>query len=90
MVQSGFSVCQFREDGSCQAVSRAVSLDEAVETFARQVCGGWTTRVLVTNGEISLEWRVATDFAGLSQAERKTHGTEESKKKEVDRGSQQH
>lgn len=55
MSEERFSVCQYREDGSCEYVRRFVGVDEAVEAFSQRV--GGHARVIVTDGDgVNLEW----------------------------------
>jgi hypothetical protein len=57
MDQARFSVCQFFPDDSYEYVRRSVNLDEAVEAFSNCVVATSTKRVIVTNGQVSLEWK---------------------------------
>ena len=56
MDQARFSVCQYLEDGSCEYVRRYVGVDQAVEAFSNCVVARSTKRVIVTDGQVSLEW----------------------------------
>jgi len=56
MDQARFSVCQYLEDGSCEYVRRYVDVDQAVEAFSNCVVAAPGRRVVVTNGQVNLEW----------------------------------
>lgn len=65
MEQARFSVCRFFPDDSYEYVRRSVNVDEAVEAFSNCVVSTSTKRVIVTNGQVSLEW---TAGGGLRKA----------------------
>jgi hypothetical protein len=66
MDQARFSVCQFFEDGSQEYIQQSVDVERAVEAFSNCVVAVSTTRVVVTNGQVSLEW---TYGQGMRKAE---------------------
>jgi len=56
MDEERFSVCQYREDGSYEYVRRYVNVDQAVEAFSNCVAAASSRRVVVTNGQVDVEW----------------------------------
>jgi hypothetical protein len=62
MDQARFSVCRYGEDGIAEYVTRLVGLAKAVEIFSTCVSAGSSKRVIVTNGEVNLEWTLQGGF----------------------------
>jgi len=56
MDQGKYSVRQYLQDGTHQYVSTAVSLNQAVEDFSNCVVAASTKRVIVTDGQIRVQW----------------------------------
>ena len=58
MDQVRFSVCQYFSDDADEYVRRFVNVDEAIEVFGACVVAKSTKRVVVTDGQVSVEWTV--------------------------------
>ena len=56
MDQPRFSVSRMADDGSFQQVSKPNTLDHAVEVFSNTISAASSRQVLITNGQIVLEW----------------------------------
>lgn len=69
MRQAKFSVYRYLPDDSYEYVRRFVNVDEAVEAFSNCVVARSNQRVIVTDGQVSLEWTFGggiTRKAGLA------------------------
>lgn len=56
MEQARFSVYRYLEDSSQHYVRQSVDIDEAVEAFSNCIAAASSGRVVVTNGQVNVEW----------------------------------